>query len=798
MSFSQPSQIPEFSLYLKEDNQEKILSVRFMKSPLVFTLTEDDLTIIKTCHQAIFTDLLCLTPPFLTLDYFDATKDYLVAPVRVTRMTGGEVIEACVDMKLASVIANMATVSAKRPSLNEFKDAVVTVTHRQQQSSSGLPELFEVVSVDDSVTPRSPFPVPKYPSFADYYKSKYDRELSDLDQPGLKCKQLGLPHLKLFISRYEHQHIRGSSTLGGGGGGGGGEGEGEGGGGGGGETGKPASGSSHELVTFFPELTKIHPLQASFWKLLRCLPSLLWRMESLLLVDDLSQEIASQTGIGLLPNNSHLLTRTSLHGYQDAGFGDIPSQRVKVISSGDDAEIEVLGRTPREQLFQRGPDNGLLLQALTPRSANDSVNLERLESLGDSLLKLVSSLYLYINRPLAHGGKLSDARIRRISNVSLRLLAEKRGINKRILASDFNSGGESGKARLRWMPPCFKLQASFGEPVLLLKTEGGPSLPEHEVSYLYRRITDKCIADSVEALIGAHTVAGGLEGGLQLMKWLGVRIGEPAQQETETDVFSPSLFPHQQPTEPNILTLVSSQVFERHFGPLVLPREEDVQDNEELKKSLSTMIALTSRAQKKLNYYFKNHLLLIQAFTHLSYTRNRITGCYQRLEFLGDAILDYLVTCHIYSSDQFSTPQKMSEIRSAVVNNISFAKLTVHHNLHKHLLHNSPPLFKKVAQFAHALNAAESHESSLGGSSPLELMVGVCVCVCVSDCGIVHLLSFTRRAMPVTTVLSLRTLITCLRRRKRKGMKQRRTRRRKRKMMMSWRSWTLQRCWEMS
>jgi len=31
--------------------------------------------------------------------------------------------------------------------------------------------------------------------------------------------------------------------------------------------------------------------------------------------------------------------------------------------------------------------------------------------------------------------------------------------------------------------------------------------------------------------------------------------------------------------------------------------------------------------------------IMFQAFTHPSYTANTITECYQRLEFLGDAIL---------------------------------------------------------------------------------------------------------------------------------------------------------------
>ena len=40
--------------------------------------------------------------------------------------------------------------------------------------------------------------------------------------------------------------------------------------------------------------------------------------------------------------------------------------------------------------------------------------------------------------------------------------------------------------------------------------------------------------------------------------------------------------------------------------------------------------------------------ILSQAFSHASYYPNRLTDCYQRLEFLGDAVLDYLITRHLY------------------------------------------------------------------------------------------------------------------------------------------------------
>lgn len=41
---------------------------------------------------------------------------------------------------------------------------------------------------------------------------------------------------------------------------------------------------------------------------------------------------------------------------------------------------------------------------------------------------------------------------------------------------------------------------------------------------------------------------------------------------------------------------------------------------------------------------------MFQAFTHPSYTPNGITECYQRLEFLGDAILGkYKISASIYT-----------------------------------------------------------------------------------------------------------------------------------------------------
>lgn len=53
-----------------------------------------------------------------------------------------------------------------------------------------------------------------------------------------------------------------------------------------------------------------------------------------------------------------------------------------------------------------GVPPALLLQALTTASASDGINLERLETIGDSFLKLSVTNFLYFEYALQHEGKL--------------------------------------------------------------------------------------------------------------------------------------------------------------------------------------------------------------------------------------------------------------------------------------------------------------------------------------------------------------------------------------------------------
>ena len=100
-----------------------------------------------------------------------------------------------------------------------------------------------------------------------------------------------------------------------------------------------------------------------------------------------------------------------------------------------------------------------------------------------------------------------------------------------------------------------------------------------------------------------------------------------------------------------------------------------------------------------IRYTFRSKLYLLEALTHSSYHANRVTPCYQRLEFLGDAILDFLVTQHLYFRHAQLSPGELTDIRQALVNNNIFATIAVKYKYNKYLKQMSPMWFKTIKDF---------------------------------------------------------------------------------------------------
>lgn len=394
-----------------------------------------------------------------------------------------------------------------------------------------------------------------------------------------------------------------------------------------------------------------------------------------------------------------------------------------------------------------GPSPSIILQALTMSNANDGINLERLETIGDSFLKYAITTYLYCTYENVHEGKLSHLRSRQVSNLNLYRLGRRKMLGERMIATKFEPHDN-------WLPPCYyvpkdlekalieaKIPACYWEDARLLDVKeltveeicqmlkkriydyeqdekdalengnesthestfeeiiNGPVTNRDEFPCFipYNLVTqhsipDKSIADCVEALIGANLIEGGPRGALLFMAWLGIRV-LPSKE-----------IPFNENNSKNIPG--STKLFERDgkkyqtvYGYWASPKSPLLHFSANPHETLERLLNGYSVFEAHIGYYFNDRSYLLQAFTHASYSQNRLTDCYQRLEFLGDAVLDYLITRHLYEDPRQHSPGALTDLRSALVNNTIFASLAVRHGFHKYFRHLSPGLNDVIDRF---------------------------------------------------------------------------------------------------
>ena len=71
--------------------------------------------------------------------------------------------------------------------------------------------------------------------------------------------------------------------------------------------------------------------------------------------------------------------------------------------------------------------------------------------------------------------------------------------------------------------------------------------------------------------------------------------------------------------------------------------------------------------EQRIGYEFKNKELLRQAFVHSSYAHEENIRDNDRMEFFGDAILEYLVSEYIFKKYRYCDEGQLSKMRSVVV-----------------------------------------------------------------------------------------------------------------------------------
>lgn len=86
--------------------------------------------------------------------------------------------------------------------------------------------------------------------------------------------------------------------------------------------------------------------------------------------------------------------------------------------------------------------------------------------------------------------------------------------------------------------------------------------------------------------------------------------------------------------------------------------------------------------QKRLGYQFKDQNLIIEALTHKSSKQSYDN---ERLEFLGDAVLDLIVGEYLYHGFRDVAEGELSKLRASLVNEKSFEKLARLLDLGEHI-----------------------------------------------------------------------------------------------------------------
>lgn len=315
-----------------------------------------------------------------------------------------------------------------------------------------------------------------------------------------------------------------------------------------------------------------------------------------------------------------------------------------------------------------------ILEALTAASCQETFCYERAELLGDAYLKWVVSRFLFLKYPQKHEGQLTRMRQQMVSNIVLYQYALDKGLQSYIQADRF--------APSRWAAPGVlpvfdedtkEEESSFFDPEVdsvesLRRKHDCDEYEEYEMedgelegdSSSYRVLSGKTLADVVEALIGVYYVEGGKNAANHLMKWIGIEIDFDLKEINYS--IKPSSVPD------NILRTVDFDALEG-----------------------------------SLNVKFNDRGLLVEAITHASRPSSGVS-CYQRLEFVGDAVLDHLITKHLFFTYTDLPPGRLTDLRAAAVNNENFARVAVKHNLHLHLRHGSSALEKQVLGLFSALS----------------------------------------------------------------------------------------------
>ncbi|KAL2200494.1 hypothetical protein P885DRAFT_27615 [Corynascus similis CBS 632.67] len=317
----------------------------------------------------------------------------------------------------------------------------------------------------------------------------------------------------------------------------------------------------------------------------------------------------------------------------------------------------------------------LALEAFTKNSGNaneqdvaDKMNYqggmgnsyERLEFLGDCFLKMATTISIFTRNPDKAEFEYHVKRMLLICNRNLFNNALEVKLEEYIRSMVFD--------RRSWYPEGLTLRRGKRKDVARGK----------------HVLADKTIADVCEALIGAAylTAQGRSHSDFDLaVRAVSIMVRDPNHAAT---------------------------TYGDYYAAYVPPAWQMAPCN-------SVQLDMAARFRARIGYAFRHPRLLRSAFQHPTYpTMYERLPSYQRLEFLGDALLDMACVEFLFFRFPSADPQWLTEHKMAMVSNQFLGSLAVCLGFHRDINHCSPEIQRDVAEYVaevkEELRAAKSKD----------------------------------------------------------------------------------------
>ncbi|KAH8694547.1 hypothetical protein BGZ61DRAFT_352039 [Ilyonectria robusta] len=272
-------------------------------------------------------------------------------------------------------------------------------------------------------------------------------------------------------------------------------------------------------------------------------------------------------------------------------------------------------------------------------------NYERLEFLGDSFLKMATTISLFTLIPDSNEFEYHVERMLLVCNQNLFNHAVDRKLQEFVRSKSLD--------RRTWYPD--------------LKLKKGKA-PKTELRH---NLADKSIADVCEALIGAAYVT--TEGNFDMAVKAVTQMVRSKNHKMQS--------------------------FGDYYNEFIVPPWQSG-------ASTAAQRFVVQQVSQNTGYTFASAALLRSAFKHPSYPYEPIPN-YQRLEFLGDALLDMAIVDYLFKRYPAADPQWLTEHKIAMASNQFLGCVCVKLKLQKHLLITTSALISQISEYVAELEQAE-------------------------------------------------------------------------------------------